>query len=434
MLDIWGERLPDNFGRSEFTGALVYSWTTFWGRFGYGQVILPPVIYWLYAALALVGLIGLLWRVRDLFRQGKWRDVSGVWLVMVATSLVYFAGLLYYVYRSPTGANGRYIFPAIPALAALMVAGLSTFRLRRGAVIALILILVVVTLFSVGFFVPWTYASPTLLTLEGAMDQVDTPQALTWGESIRLLGTKVEPSHLSDGPEEELTVTACWQAEDQIDRNYTFFVHLLDADLNPLGQRDMHPGLGNFPTSMWQTGDIFCDRYRVPVVENVLRQPTVANVELGFYDSEPDQRLPAQTSEGQALDFVVIDRVKISPVQAAEIPDPQHQLGQAQFAQGISLSGYAWLPEKVAPGEEATLRLWWTSSGPLDAEYQIFAHMLSASEALIGQADGPPQGGRLPTNFWGKETIVDDHTFIIPTDGLSGMTKLSFRGINSNDY
>lgn len=424
MLDIWGERLPDNFGRSEVTGALVYSWTTFWGRFGYGQVILPPVIYWLYSALALVGMVGLVWKVRNLFRQDRWRAVPGVWLVMVATSLVYFAGLLYYVYRSPTGANGRYIFPAIPAIAALIVAGISAFRPGRTAVIALILLLVAVSLFSVGVFVPWTYAVPPLLTVEEAMDQVDTPQLLTWADSIRLLGTKVEPSLLFDGPEDELTVMACWQAEDQIDQNYTFFVHILDPDLNPLGQRDMHPGLGNFPTSMWQTGNVFCDKYRIPVVENVLRTPTVANVEIGFYDSKPEQRLPAKAGDGQVLDFVVIDRVRISPYQAAEISEPARQIEQGHFVQGVSLSGYAWLPEEVSPGEEATLRLWWAAGGPLDAEYQVFAHLLDSSGTLISQADGPPQGGRLPTNFWEEEIVVDDHTFVIPDEGSPGQTKV----------
>lgn len=424
MLAIWGEGRLDSFGLSEITGGLIYSWTTFWGRFGYGQIILPPIIYWFYAVLALIGFIGLCWRAAIIYHQGKWREISGIWYVFVATSLVYFAGLFYYVYRNLSGANGRYIFPALPAIAALMVTGLSTFKLSRPAVITLILLLVAVTVFSVGVFVPWTYAAPPLLTVEEAVGRVDTPQSLTWADSIRLLGTKVEPSLLFDGPEDELTVTACWQAENQIEHDYTFFVHLLDLDLNPLGQRDMHPGLGNFPTSMWQIGDVFCDKYRVPVVENVLRTPTVADVEIGFYDSKPDQRLPAQNGEGQALDFVVIDRVRISPTQAAEILEPAHQLEQAQFALGVSLSGYAWLPEEVAPGDEVTLRLWWEASGPLDADYQVFAHMLDSSGTLISQADGPPQGGRLPTSFWEEEIVVDDHAFVIPVEGFSGNTKV----------
>lgn len=424
MLDIWGARRLDTFGPSEFTGAVIYSWTTFWGRFGYGQIILPPAIYWFYAALTLIGVTGFSWRALSIYRQGKWRDVSGIWPVFVATSLVFFAGLFYYFFRNLSGANGRYIFPAIPAIAALIVAGLSAFRPSRTAVTALILVLLAVAMFSVGVFVPWTYAAPPLLTVEEAMERVDTPQSLIWADSIRLLGTKVEPTFLTDGPENELTMTACWRAEDQIDRDYTFFVHLLDPDLNPLGQRDMHPGLGNFPTSMWQTGDVFCDKYRIPIVEDVLRSPTVANVEIGFYESKPNQRLPAQTGQGQTLDFVVVDRVRISPHQASEIPEPTHQIDGAQFDQGLSLAGYAWLPEEVAPGQEVTLRLWWHASGPLDADYQVFAHMLDASGTLISQADGPPQGGRLPTNFWQEESIVDDHTFVIPDEVSPGAIKV----------
>jgi hypothetical protein len=106
------------------------------------------------------------------------------------------------------------------------------------------------------------------------------------------------------------------------------------------------------------------------------------------------------------------------------MPGPTHQIEGAQFAQGVSLSGYAWLPEEVVPGQEATLRLWWQASGPLDADYQVFAHMLDASGTLISQADGPPQGGRLPTNFWQEESIVDDHTFVIPDEVSPGAIKV----------
>jgi len=263
--------------------------------------------------------------------------------------------------------------------------------------------------------VPWTYAAPRLMDYETAMKNIETPSEITWSEGISLLGSKIEPSILSDGPDAEMNLTVCWRAEATMKRNYTFFVHLLDSDLNPLGQRDMHPGLGNFPTTLWVPGDIFCDRYRVPISENALDTPLAAMVEIGFYDSDPGQRLQAQTASGQPLDLATIGRIKISPENPAELPPADHVLHPASFEQGVRLTGYEWSSDTVMPGDEITLLLWWQSEGALDKDYMIFAHLLDEDGQIITQADGPPQSGRYPTNFWGLgDTIIDRRTFILP--------------------
>jgi 4-amino-4-deoxy-L-arabinose transferase-like glycosyltransferase len=122
MLDIWGERPSSEFLETDVIGALRYSWTSFWGRFGYGQIILPSFIYWFYGALVLLGLGGIF------VSRSWWREQPGVWLVLAATLIIFFFGLLYYSFRSPTGANGRYTYPALPAFAAFLTAGLLAYH------------------------------------------------------------------------------------------------------------------------------------------------------------------------------------------------------------------------------------------------------------------------------------------------------------------
>ncbi len=434
MLDIWGERPSNEFLDTDVNGALNYIWTSFLGRFGYGQIVLPSFIYWTYGALVLVGIGGLLTKAVHLARRRSWPERSGLWLVLVATLIIFILGLFYFSIRNPTGANGRYTYPALPALAALLTAGLIAYKPSRKVKIAIISLLLALAVFCLVFFVPWTYAAPRLLDDEAAMKNIKTPSELTWAEGIRLLGSKLEPSELSDGPDAELNLTACWRAEAPIERNYTFFVHLLDTDLNPLGQRDMHPGLGNFPTTLWVAGDIFCDRYRVPITENTLDAPLAAMVEIGFYDSDPGQRLQAQTASGQSLDFATIGRIKISPENPAELAPAEHVLHSTNFDQGASLSGYEWSTDHTMPGDEVTLQLWWQSANPLDKDFMIFAHLLDEEGQIITQADGPPQNGLYPTHFWGSgDTIIDRRTFILPGNTPTGqsMVRLGFYDLDS---
>jgi 4-amino-4-deoxy-L-arabinose transferase-like glycosyltransferase len=424
MLEIWGRRRAGAFNWPTFIGSVRHSWMSFWGRFGYGQVVLPTAYYWFYTALTAVALIGLLWRLREEARSASFK-LSPVWLVAAMTTLAYLLGLFYFFSRNPTGSNGRYVFPALPAIGMFLALGLSTHKWSRQLAVLLPGVMAAMAIFSIAIFVPWTYARPPLQTEEIAMSQMANPQSLSWGEGIRLLGTTVAPRLLSDGPDSEVVVRACWRSESQLERNYVFFVHLLDPDLNPLGQRNTHPGLGNYPTSLWQPGAIFCEDYHVPINEGVLKESTIAAVEIGFYDSESRERLLGQYASGLESDFIIIDQIKLSPVSPAEQPEPAQRIEAARFAQGVSLLGYEWLQDTVMPGESVVLRLWWQASGPLNADFHVFAHLLDEDKQLIGQADGQPRGGTYPTSFWGKEVIVEERTFFIPPTALSGDTTVS---------
>jgi len=424
MLEIWGERQPGEFGLAQLRDSMSYGWSSFWGRFGYGQIVLPTAVYWLYTILVGIGLIGLLWQLIKMIQTRSWDRIRGKELVLAATALIYIAGLFYFFSRNPSGANGRYTFPAISAFAALVVVGLSAFRWSRQLQTAYVALFAVLALLSIGLLIPWTYAPPNLITEEAALAMVTNQHELYWGDSIRLLGSTVEPRELTIGPESEATITACWKAETEMARDYTFFVHLLDPDLNPIGQRNMHPGLGNFPTSLWEPGNVFCDTYVVPLAESGLIEPTIANVEIGFFDSSPQERLPATTASSQLLDFVVIDQIKVIPLEPATAPEPPNRLNNAQFDQAVTLAGYDWSADALAPGQTVTLTLWWSAEGPLDTDYSVFTHLIDDRGQLISQSDGPPRNGHYPTNMWGKEIILDEHSFNLPADSVTGSTQL----------
>ena len=63
------------------------------------------------------------------------------------------------------------------------------------------------------------------------------------------------------------------------------------ADDLIIGQRDMYPGQGNYPTTLWAPGEIIADTYVVPVARTTLT-PAVAQFEVGLYELSSGARLP----------------------------------------------------------------------------------------------------------------------------------------------
>ena len=70
----------------------------------------------------------------------------------------------------------------------------------------------------------------------------------------QLLGYTVTPE--SAVPGEEINVTLFWQVTSTTERDYVVFVQLLWGDDERAGNRDTHPGLGRYPTSRWEPGEV----------------------------------------------------------------------------------------------------------------------------------------------------------------------------------
>lgn len=79
------------------------------------------------------------------------------------------------------------------------------------------------------------------------------------GHEVRLIGFDLERRA------EALTLTLYWEAMKQLRRDYTVFVHLLDAEGRLLAQSDAMPAEGSFPTSFWEPDEVVIDSHRVPL-------------------------------------------------------------------------------------------------------------------------------------------------------------------------
>jgi hypothetical protein len=162
-----------------------------------------------------------------------------------------------------------------------------------------------------------------------------------------------------------------------------------------IAQRDTYPGLGRYPTTVWETGVAFEDTYRVHLPDTAYA-PDVGFIQVGLY-VPGGERL--RTADGR-------DAIRLAPVRVlstpGDFPNPMHQ----DFANRIALIGYS-LDRRVAhPGESIRLTLYWRALAEVEADYHVFAHVLGGEDQVWGRSDGWPAGSR--TSTWSAGEVIRD--------------------------
>jgi len=129
------------------------------------------------------------------------------------------------------------------------------------------------------------------------------PSGANFGDLVTLVGADLDTATV--GPGETLHLTLYWQARTTMNKSYTVFTHLLDADSRIWAQQDGIPVSGARPTTGWVPGEVIRDEYQLAVDPQA--PPGNYAVEVGLYDaSDPAlPRLPVlSTVEGPVLSIV----------------------------------------------------------------------------------------------------------------------------------
>ena len=366
---------------------LPYVWTSLWGRFGYGQIPLPSLIYNLLGALGILSLLGLF--VPLLQREKEELTTYAPYLfILLANVVLFFAVIFNYLLVSPAGPMGRFFFPALPSLALLMIYGLSLWRGERsgerppavlaGVVTAGMVAFSLVALF--GYIAP-AYARPATYAAEATLPN---PVEAQFDGLVALRGYEVrlpnDGNSVAAG--EPIDIDLYWEVTGQPPGDYLLFVHLIDRETGALiGQRDTHPGLGNFPASQWQPGDRFVERLQLYVPETAY-VPADAELRVGHYAPGDGYRLgitDAATGEGLG-DAFPLGEVTSSPAAGlGERPNP----GDYNFEEQLRLTGYAYDRRLLQPGEPLNVTLYWEMLQPPGQGRQIIRLQLIAPDGSV---------------------------------------------------
>lgn len=391
--ELWAGRDPSKSWWALRQG-LPHLWSSLWGRFGYGQLPLPKSIYRGLLSFCGFGLLGYV-------IPRKRRTLGRSALLLVASMAIFIVVVGYYILIQPAGAMGRFLFPAMPAFAVLLVGGWGRYTPQRstglvgGLAAAGMALLAFYAL--LGVLAP-AFAAPRPLS-DAQIATIPHPTNLTFGLSgedvARLRGYQVGQTSVEPG--DTLQVTLYWETLVRAPQNDLVFVHLLSDAGTMVAQRDTHPGLGNYPTSAWQPGVVFADTYRVPIPETAYT-PDGGTIQVGMYVPDGPRLV---TSDGR--DAVKLARFRIES-RPSRFPNPV----EANFGDRIRLGGYTMAPRTVSPGETITLTLYWEALAPMEANYGVFAHVLGEVDQVWGWNDSWPVDGKSPTSLWKPGEVITD--------------------------
>jgi len=405
----WGRAAPASLGT--LLAELLTVYRSFWGAFGWGHVQYPS---WIYLTLSLAWAVSLLGWGQALMRRHF--PASGrVFLLALAWWLMVLAALLQWM-RRVQAPHGRLLFPAIGAGALLLVGGWASLAQRylKPWVLRLTPVFLI-GLAALSLVTPWlvirpAFAPPRLISPEDAAARVHGVQ-LTYDHTARLLGVFLDQT--STAPGGTLAVRACWEALAPIAQDYTVFVHLVGGNNERVAERHTYPGLGRFPTSLWQVGQAFCDVYRVRV-EDWAPVPELYDLVIGLYDASTGERLVARDPAGTAVGLPILTQVRVAPERPISVI-PDHPLDY-QVGDKIRLIGYE-LAGSIRSSTPLTVTLYWRAEERPAEDYIAFAHLLdeSATGQPLAQHDRPPRDGRYPTVAWQSgDVIPDEHVLKVP--------------------
>lgn len=136
-----------------------------------------------------------------------------------------------------------------------------------------------------------------------AYDETTPPDGATFAGATFAGATFADMLRLDRVSFTREAITFDWTVLKQPDKDYTLFVHVLDAHGQQIGQQDAEPFSGAYPTSLWDAGE------RVRDVRPIARPPDAARLRIGWYDRQTGQRLTARSADGNPWpdDIVVLD-------------------------------------------------------------------------------------------------------------------------------
>lgn len=131
-----------------------------------------------------------------------------------------------------------------------------------------------------------------------------------FGDQITLLGYVLPSTSVRAG--NVVPLTMYWQSLTKPARDYTVFVHLLDANGRVLVQVDTQPHGGAYPTSLWEPREIIRDNYALQLPADLT--PGAYRIEVGLYEYPSFLRLGVSDARGQVLGdhWLLSDLIQLS--------------------------------------------------------------------------------------------------------------------------
>jgi hypothetical protein len=220
-----------------------------------------------------------------------------------------------------------------------------------------------------------------------------------FGGSLRLVGYDISAAELQPG--DTLDITLEWEVQQEMDRNWSIFVHLTDPVLGrPIAQRDMYHGQGLRPTTLLQAGERVVTYHHLQLPPTAIA-PAELHLNVGLYDyttCPACERLPV--TDGGLLP-VEAEAVTLSTIELTAVPGTTPNPLSVNFEQGFELVGFELNPRQTTPGAVVDLTTYWRIHEPVAADYTFFAQVVDEETTRWASQDLA-----IPTTQWPVGEVV----------------------------
>jgi 4-amino-4-deoxy-L-arabinose transferase-like glycosyltransferase len=395
----------------------------YWGAFGWGLILVDPIIYVLVAAFVVVGLTGWL-RSQTTdhqlpTRRAETQDEAAdhrLPAILALGVLLNLIGLVLWLWRT-SAPYGRLLFPTLGPLAVLLVLGWQRWLGHgRGRPFAWG---VTLTLGLYAVIVPWRYLQPAYASPVVSPSAVEdaTPLNVHFDKTLRLLGHRMNPEVAKPG--DRVTLTLYWQAMTSLEDNLTAFVHLAPRDPQQwVAGLDDHLGSSRYPSRVWQKGEVIEQVHQLRLPDDA-PAPALYWFSVGLYVGPGGERLPV-TADGAPLPY---GAVWLGPLRVqSERPWQPRQRVDYRLGSTIRLTGY---DVDTSRASSVTVTLYWQAVAVPEGDWIVFVHLLDADGHLVAQDDAPPRQGDYPTWAWlPGDRVLDHHTLSLPPNLSPGTFQL----------
>jgi mannosyltransferase len=254
-----------------------------------------------------------------------------------------------------------------------------------------------------------------------AWPELERSVRFSFGGELRLVRMSVPAGPALPG--DTLSFHFLWQARRRPRADYQAILALLNDEGQAVAQSTWIPTSGVYPTSAWQSGEVVLDQAVLTIS---------GAVPAGRYHIGLGVRSPDGTWLGRR---VILGTLELQSRPANyEIPPMQHRLN-ARLGDAIRLLGYDLSPQRLAPGDELFLTLYWQAIEGIPESFKVFNHLVSPEGEIKGQRDGYPNEGKQPTSGWlPGEVIRDPYRITIASDAPTGRYRLLTGMYRESDF
>jgi mannosyltransferase len=205
-------------------------------------------------------------------------------------------------------------------------------------------------------------------------------------------------------PCQDWSLTLGWQLTGRLEHTYGLRLTAGAAQVETTLAPD-------YPTTAWQSGDVWRSRHRLPISCRALDGTFPVTVQL-------------LDELGQAVDHVLnLGEITVVAGRQFSVPVDLTRVLEVNLPDVGTLVGYRLDQEQVQPGGNLQVALYWRADRETDRNYSVFVHL--ESDKVWAQHDSWPAEGAKPTSTWARgEIITDLHPIALDQDVPSGSFRL----------